>query len=273
MKLSSPARAFFSFSAMADPTMHQAYSEWHQLDHLPENRALDGVIFGERWVRTPRCVELSASTSNEIPEPPGGISGLAPDFGPQSAQYMTMYWFAEPVEDTVANWNDLAARSFHWGRRPEIGWTDRWMGFFVPVKGYVNPRVLVGPQALPFRPHTGIAVVVTRVEGTNRELNELFSWHDVISIPQAVRLEGVAGCWTFASLAHFAGNHGNEQPYEAIRIQVYFLDGEVESTLEELRSLPVDEPANRPRLETVVLDSPFLPITPWHWNWFDPSST
>ena len=56
MQLSSPALAFFSFSAISDPSMHRAYSQWRQLDHLPENRALDGVIFGERWVRTPRCV-------------------------------------------------------------------------------------------------------------------------------------------------------------------------------------------------------------------------
>lgn len=271
MQLSSPARAFFSFSAMSDPSMHRAYSQWHQLDHLPENRALDGVIFGERWVRTPRCVELSGPSVSEIPDPPGGITGLASDFGPQSAQYMTMYWFAEPVEQSVANWNDLAARSFHWGRRPEIGWTDRWMGFFVPVKGYVNPAALIGPEALPFRPHTGLLVQVAHTSGTNRELNELFSWYDAAEIPRVTRLDGVAGCWTFASLSNYAGNHGNEQPYESVRVHVYFLDGEAESTLRAIREedSSVAAPASRSRLEKVVLDSPLLPIQPWQWDWFD----
>lgn len=271
MQLSSPARAFFSFSAMSDPSMHRAYSQWHQLDHLPENRALDGVIFGERWVRTPRCVELSGPSVSEIPDPPGGITGLASDFGPQSAQYMTMYWFAEPVEQSVANWNDLAARSFHWGRRPEIGWTDRWMGFFVPVKGYANPAALVGPEALPFRPHTGLLVQVSHTSGSNRQLNELFSWYDTVDIPRTTRLDGVAGCWTFASLSHYAGNHGNEQPYEAIRVHVYFLDGEVESTLSGIRNSGSadDAPASRSQLEKIVLDSPLLPIQPWQWDWFD----
>lgn len=257
---------------MADPSMHRAYSEWHQFDHLPENRALDGVIFGERWVRTPRCFELSLPTTDQVPEPPGGIVGLAPDFGPQGAQYMTMYWFADPVEESVANWNDLAARSFHWGRRPEIGWTDRWMGFFVPVKGYVNPSALVKAEALPFRPHTGLAVTVSKVSGTNRELNRLFSWYDSVEIPHNTELDGVAGCWTFASLAHFAGNHGNEQPYEAIRIHVYFLDGDVEPTLTMLRRPDIEGPADRDLLETVVLDTPLLPITPRKWDWFDASS-
>jgi hypothetical protein len=46
---------FFSFSEVTDPAAHRAYNEWHQLDHLPEQFSLDGILFGQRWVCTPGC--------------------------------------------------------------------------------------------------------------------------------------------------------------------------------------------------------------------------
>src|SRR6516165_2514201 len=47
---------FFSFTEVTDPSAHEAYNAWHQLDHLPEQFTLDGINFGRRWVRSPRCV-------------------------------------------------------------------------------------------------------------------------------------------------------------------------------------------------------------------------
>ena len=42
---------FFSFAALDDPgpDHHRRYNEWHQLDHRPENLALPGVAWGDRW--------------------------------------------------------------------------------------------------------------------------------------------------------------------------------------------------------------------------------
>ena len=36
--------------------------------------------------------------------------------------------------------------------------------------------------------------------------------------------------------------------------------------IRETRAAP---PSNLASLEQIVLDSPFLPITPWKWDWFD----
>ena len=43
------AFGFFSFTEVTDPAEHRAYNEWHQLDHLPEQFPLPGVVYGQRW--------------------------------------------------------------------------------------------------------------------------------------------------------------------------------------------------------------------------------
>ena len=54
---------FFSFTEVTDPSAHEAYNAWHQLDHLPEQFTIDGIEFGCRWVRSPRCREAESATS------------------------------------------------------------------------------------------------------------------------------------------------------------------------------------------------------------------
>ena len=33
------------------------------------------------------------------------------------------YWFAEPSERSISEWQELAETSFQWGRRPDRPWT------------------------------------------------------------------------------------------------------------------------------------------------------
>ncbi len=46
---------FFSFTEITDPGEHRSYNAWHQLDHMPEQYPLAGVVAGQRWVSTPAC--------------------------------------------------------------------------------------------------------------------------------------------------------------------------------------------------------------------------
>ena len=55
---------FFSFTEVTDPSAHEAYNAWHQLDHLPEQFTIDGISFGQRWVRSPRCRSAEAATGS-----------------------------------------------------------------------------------------------------------------------------------------------------------------------------------------------------------------
>ena len=122
--LSDCTRVFFSFPEVIDPARHADYNAWHQLDHQPENLALLGVLHGDRWVRTPDC----RAASDVEDEPVLG-----------AADYVAMYWFADPVRASVAEWVELGETTREQGRRPELAWTRRRLtGFFRPLTGRVG---------------------------------------------------------------------------------------------------------------------------------------
>lgn len=247
----SASRAFFSFTSIPDPADHRAYNEWHQLDHRPENLALPGVTAGERWVRTPAC----AAAGRAAP----GFDGL---------HYVNMYWFADPVERTVAAWQELAERSFHWGRREDVHIAERLAMMHVrPVSGRAATRVRVGPDALPHRPNRGVHVTMTVTNeprsGEAERRNRW--WHDEY-VPAQLTRPGVAGCWTFASESNFATHldlGGTPQP--STRIVLFYLDEhpvDVAATLDPIAA------STGAIGETVLLHTPLDAITPWAWDWF-----
>jgi hypothetical protein len=256
-----PSLAFFSFAELTDSAKHHAFNEYHQLDHRPENLALPGVIFGDRWVRSPDCARV-------IPSPPTEFSGV---------QYMTMYWLREPVETTRLEWMDFGTQATHLGRRPDLAWATRpLVGAFIPVKGYVNSRVLISAEALPFRPNRGIFATVTRLSDDLAAVERLAAWHDRIHIPDMLDCRGVAGAWTFVSESAYPGRHGalTATSPPALRIHVYFLDEDplifAQDLLERERQREADgRIPNEGDAETPIFTSLLRTIVPWEWDWFD----
>jgi hypothetical protein len=246
---------FFGFTGLGDVTRHPEYNEWHQLDHLPENMLLPGVLWGDRWVRSPDC----ESTTQRHGSP-------QPDY-----DYALMYWFMEPETASVDAWRALAARSIQWGRRPELGWIRRSpLGFFRPVKGYVHPRVLVSADALPMRPHRGVHVSLTRVEQPESPAAvEEFAWDDRTVMPQLLERPGVAGGWIFSFAAPpggFGAIASTDDPAPGqVRLRLLFLDGEPNE---------VDTAVDRPTgsVQEPLFASSFRTISPWQWNWFEKDS-
>ncbi|MEW2352146.1 hypothetical protein [Spirillospora sp. NPDC029432] len=230
-------KVFFSFTEV-DAVRHQEYNAWHQLDHMPENLALPGVLHGQRWVRTPECAEAG-------PPPAEFLGGV---------HYATMYWFRDPVEESFREWKALGERTYQLGRRQELPYTRRpLMGTFTPVKGYANPRVRVSADVVPFRPNRGIRLRVLHLaEPRSAQAHEFYAWQDQVHIPELLASDGVAGVWTFSS--EQAGGYG---PGE-LRVLVAFLDGE-----------PLAETERETGPGEVLLSSEFRSITPWEWDWFD----
>ncbi|WP_433045909.1 hypothetical protein [Dactylosporangium sp. CS-033363] len=253
-------KAFFSFTEVPDPAQHRAYNAWHQLDHRPENLALPGVLHGERWVRPPDCAG-----------PPAG-SPL------DALQYLNMYWFRDPAEESFRAWQELAERSYQWGRRPDTVLARRlMMGSFTPVKGYAGPRVLVSPAALPFRPNRGVYVRVTRLADPHgAAAHERFAWLDREGVPRLLEAPGVAGVWTFASQSTTldagwgaaAGSTTFDQrpglEPGRFRILLAYLDADPLEFRSELPAGP------HPEAEEPLLDGVLRAIAPWDWDWFDP---
>lgn len=241
-------RVFFSFVALADPARKREYNEWHQLDHLPENLRLPGVAHGDRWART-------------------GDGTASPELA--GVDYLAMYWFRPPYEQSVAEWRKLGEDSFQWGRGPLIPGVQRpLLGFFTPVLGYVAPRVRLSADALPFRPNRGLHVTVTELaEPHGGEAHAQFAWQDRTRIPELLACPGVAGAWTFSFLGrqrHSTLNigSGEDRAPGSLRVRLLYLDEDPVEASREIAERE-KEPAPHPEAERVLLSGPVRTIVPW----------
>ena len=158
---------FFSFTEVTDPSAHEAYNAWHQLDHMPEQFTIDGITFGRRWVRSPRCRAAESATSELL----------------DGFHYMTLYLLRD--ETVVPEFFALAERlyaedRFFAARRALLS------GPFEVVGRWAAPRVAVSPGAVPYRPAQGVHVVV----GPALDAQGLVDQH------------GVAGAWQFTDAEH-----------------------------------------------------------------------
>lgn len=252
------SRAFFSFSAVTDQSKHREYGAWHALDHLPENIALDGVALGTRWVRSPRCAQRTRVAEEEL----------------AGTQYLTTYWFRDPHEHSIRQWDELASVSRHWGRRPDLAWTRRLRrGFYVPTKGYVDPTALVPADVLPFRPTRGVYVQVSRFAGPPVDVVAAMQWYDEVHIPDLIGVDGAAGAWSFVSEDTFMQDRAADR-MTSFRVLLVYLDGDPVQFADDVASRRRDWEQDARWLdttpvETPVLEGPLEAVLPWTWDWFD----
>lgn len=248
--------AFFSFVVLQDASTedHRRYNEWHQLDHRPENLALPGVAWGDRWART-------KAHSASIPEY-------------DAVDYVAMYWFREPTHEAVASWNRLAADSFQWGRGPLLPGVHRpLLGFFHPVKGYVAQSALVSPDVLPYRPNRGVHVTLSRfIDPFGYGTHNHHAWEDRTLIPAICDIDGVAGAWTFTFSHHEQDDTLPEHSQKtdapgSMRMRLTYIDGDLASTIREVRRRTIAMQASRSAAavasEQTLLDTELKTIVPW----------
>lgn len=245
---------FFSFVALdnADSEQHRLYNEWHQLDHRPENLALPGVAWGDRWARTAECRAESNADSEHA-----------------ATDYVAMYWFRDPVEQSVPEWEQLGTDSFEWGRGPIIAGVRRTLlAFFRPVKGYAASSALVSPGVVPYRPNRGLHLTMTRfADPLGPDTHEHHRWEDRVLIPALLDQPGVAGAWTFSLDRHQQNSLRLRQQDAselsgALRIRMLYLDGDPIATTARLRDLMGD--ARPPSANAdIVISTPLKTIIPW----------
>jgi hypothetical protein len=252
---------FLTFTSLTEPSRHHEYNEWHQLDHLPENLALPGVAWGDRWVRSPDCAQVSH----------------APDPAHRGHQYAVMYWFRPPLADSLAEWRALNQRALWWGRRPEIGWTRRApAGFFEPVTVAAAPRVRVGADAVRFRPHRGIHLSLSRMPaGEDPRAVTAMAEYDRRITPAVLEIPGVAGVGIYRSTAAAAGPggpSGSAGSDDALLVRLVHLDADpVACTAALMDRAPEWLVGTDDGVEEVLFSSPMRTIAPGEWDWFPPA--
>lgn len=151
---------FVSFTEV-EAGHHRSYNEWHLFDHMPEQVPLPGVVFGQRWVLTPEL--RSYMHANEPLD---------------RTHYFTLYLMAEPIDDTLRAFRELAVELRDKGRFHEQR-TAHLFGPLAVSDCVASPAALVSGEALPYRPNRGVYVCLTDAP------------IEVVSRP------GVAGAWTF----------------------------------------------------------------------------
>jgi hypothetical protein len=234
------SHGFFSFTEVTDPAEHRSYNEWHQLDHLPEQFPLPGIVFGQRWVSTPACRAARAVSDPEL----------------DPVHYVTCYLMAEPIGPTLDDFFALGAElhrldRFHQHRRAHL------TGPFAVRGAEAAPRVLVSAAAVPYRAHLGLYVVVEQVgaeDGPDGCASAL------------LEVDGVAGVWTFANAPGLESRRWTEGQR---RITVCWLDDDPLAVA--VRIAPLVAALPEPARSRVTFAGPFETITPWQWDWFDPS--
>ncbi len=158
---------FFSFTEVTDPSAHEAYNVWHQLDHMPEQFTIEGITFGQRWVRSPRCQAVEAASGPLL----------------DRFHYMTLYLMHD--EGVLPEFFALAKRLYAEDRFFAAR-TALLSGPFEITGAWAAPRVAVSPGAVPFRPSNGVYVVVgPQVDGE-----------------ATVEQPGVAGTWQFTDTSN-----------------------------------------------------------------------
>jgi len=251
-------RAFFTFVRLDDPAYHHEYNAWHALDHRPENLSLPGVAWGDRWKLTDDCKAVA----------------FEPDEYLRGSDYVAMYWFRPPYDESLAAWNKLAEDSFRWGRLPQIpGLTRPLRGFYQPVRGYAARRILVDHEVLPFRPNRGLYVVLTRnTDPYTAATHELHRWHDQDRLPALLDVPGVAGIWTFSLLdagtRPWDADAAPAPGKETLRLTLFYLDEDPVDTALAIRARETElDAAGRgapsSAQEELLVSFPVRAVDPW----------
>jgi hypothetical protein len=225
------AMALLSMSARSADGRDAEYLRWHMLDHLPEQYRLATIRSGQRWVSTPSCRAARAAS-----EPPF-----------DEVDHIVQYLFAEPLTEGLDAFFSLGAALHHAGRMP-ISLPRRHLAAYQPVERWAAPSQLVGADVLPWRPISGVYLVVAR-------------GGEVTLPPLGSEVEGVVGAWRLRGLDD---RHRRLESAAALDVTVWYLDGEPVAVGRAL----ADEqtPQWRSARGETLLAAAFHAVVPWRWD-------
>ena len=227
----------------------EAWNRWYDLEHLPPNVALEGVMLGRRYVAPP---ELHAAR----------LTGARSAFGDGRGTFLTVYTL---TGDPRAAFDDMV------GLRERLVAADRMTfpddkkavreGDVLALEWAVGAPELKADRAdVPFLGHTAL-VVVQRQGG-----DAVRAWYREERAAKLVGVEGVHGVCGFSSLQR----PGLDLDLVYVEAGDLTGGGAVDPVLvaDAARRMR-DAAPHHPEAE-VVLDAPFLLIDPLRYPWAGP---
>jgi len=243
---------FFSLSGRSTTGDDRPYLEWHQLDHMPEQYQLPGLVFGQRWASTPEC------RAARVAEVADWVS----------IDHVVSYLMGEPVDATLDDFLTLGQRLADMGRfshrLPSV-----YTGGLLLLETHAAPGALVSPEVVPFRPNRGVQLVVEEPADQDREGWDAYLQRAHAEVmPELMSVPGVAGAWVFATSPAIRRRPNFKKG--RYRMTLYYLDDEpavVAGRLAEPLRRSWKDGGTRP-----LLAAPYESMMRWDWGRFGPGA-
>jgi len=238
---------FFSLSHRSPTGDDRPYLEWHQLDHMPEQYQLPGLILAQRWASTPACRAARAAEVDDWSQ----------------VEHVVCYLMGNPVDETIDEFLALGRHLAELGRFPR-SLPSRYRGGLRLLEAHAAPRALVSAEVVPFRPHRGVYLIVEEPTDPAAQDEYLQRRHTEL-LPELVSVPGVAGAWTYTTTPSirrpmFTDGH--------FRMTVCYLDEEPATVAGRLAPVVARAQASAP--SRVLLAAPFESMMIWDWDRFRP---
>ncbi len=241
--------AAMSLSASSPDGDDGPYLEWHQLDHMPEQYQIPGLLQGQRWASTPECRAARAVQSER--------------FVPTN--HVVQYLMGEPLQSCVADWFELGAELHRVNRFP-FQLPPVMLGAFDVAACHAAASALVTPEVIPYRPNRGMYLVLELPE----EVGAPAPW-DAEQVERLLAIDGVAGLWSLAATSTISLDRFERFERTGYHAQVVYLDADPLTVAPAVAAVFADR-WNRAPL-TPEFAAPFLAVRAWEWDRFrNPSS-
>ncbi|MGA7418015.1 MAG: hypothetical protein WBW80_08495 [Acidimicrobiales bacterium] len=212
----------------------EAFNRWYDLEHVPPNVSLTGVMSGRRYAAPP---ELHALRITDPSSPLAGGRG----------SFVTVYTLCQPPAEVVASMAELREVLYDTGRMrfPAEKKVVRDGGAFELVSAVSSPDLALPAIDVPFVGHHGVLMV------RRRGSDEVAAWYHEEWSKRVAGLEGVHGVVSL----RLAGGDGDE-------LDLVFLEGDVGERTFALRAAAPHHPD-----VVVMVDAPFVHIDPLRYPW------
>ena len=240
---------FFSLSDHSADGDDRAYLDWHQLDHMPEQYQLPGLVLGQRWAATPACLAVRRAEAGRW----------------SRVEHVVLYLMGNPLDDTIDEFLRLGRHLAELGRF-SASLPSHYRGALRLLEAQAAPRVLISSEVVPWRPHQGVYLLVEELaEGTVQD-DFLRRMHTEL-LPELVGVGGVAGAWSYGTTPSIRRPMFTEGRH---RMTVCYLDDEPAAVGERLA--PVVERAWAGAPGRLLLAAPYESMMIWDWDRFGPTA-
>jgi hypothetical protein len=240
---------FFSLSGSSETGDDRPYLDWHQLDHMPEQYQLPGMVQGQRWAATARCREVTAVALDQW----------------ALVRHVVCYLMGDPVDETIDGFLTLGRHLAELGRFSQ-SLPSHYRGALRLLEAHAAPRVLISPEVVPFRPHLGVYLIVAESAGRPAEDAHRQRMHTEV-LPTLASTPGVAGAWSYATTPAVHRPMFSGGDYQ---MTLCYLDADPATVGERLGPVVRDAWATAPG--RLVLAAPFESMMRWDWDRFGPSA-